>query len=150
LSGLVGLDLEAEQTLFPVAEAGQGCCVEARIRGHEGRLGIKTGVTASGIIVAPHLVERAVRPLPDAKIPAWTSALVAVTLPRVAPAAVTVLAKLKPWLESPQHAKLGQHLKYDQHVFANHGIRLAGIAHDTLLESYVFESDKGHHLLGIP
>ncbi len=57
-----------------------------------------------------------------------------------------VLAKLKPWLESPQHAKLGQHLKYDQHVFANHGIRLAGIAHDTLLESYVFESDKGHDL----
>ena len=57
-----------------------------------------------------------------------------------------VLAKLKPWLESAQHAKLGQHLKYDQHVFANHGIALAGIAHDTLLESYVFESDKGHDL----
>jgi DNA polymerase-1 len=33
------------------------------------------------------------------------------------------LAKLKPWLESPQHGKLGQHLKYDRHVFANHGLR---------------------------
>ena len=57
-----------------------------------------------------------------------------------------VLARLKPWLESPQHAKLGQHLKYDQHVLANHGIALAGVAHDTLLESYVLESDKGHDL----
>jgi len=57
-----------------------------------------------------------------------------------------VLAKLKPWLESERHAKLGQHLKYDQHVFANHGIALAGVSHDTLLESYVLESDKGHDL----
>jgi DNA polymerase-1 len=57
-----------------------------------------------------------------------------------------VLDKLKPWLESEQHRKLGQHLKYDRHVFANHGIRLAGIADDTLLESYVLESDKSHDL----
>jgi DNA polymerase-1 len=57
-----------------------------------------------------------------------------------------VLAKLKPWLESAKHLKIGQNLKYDQHVFANHGIRLAGIAHDTLLQSYVLESDKGHDL----
>jgi DNA polymerase-1 len=57
-----------------------------------------------------------------------------------------VLAKLKPWLESPRHGKLGQHLKYDQHVLANHGIALAGVVHDTLLESYVLESDKGHDL----
>jgi DNA polymerase-1 len=57
-----------------------------------------------------------------------------------------VLARLKPWLESPTHAKLGQHLKYDQHVLANHGIALAGVAHDTLLQSYVLESDKGHDL----
>ena len=60
------------------------------------------------------------------------------------------LARLKPWLESPQHAKIGQHLKYDEHVFANHGIALRGIAHDTLLESYVLESGKsgvrGHDL----
>ena len=60
------------------------------------------------------------------------------------------LTRLKPWLESPQHAKIGQHLKYDEHVFANHGIALRGIAHDTLLESYVLESGKsgvrGHDL----
>ncbi|MDY0046334.1 MAG: DNA polymerase I [Thauera propionica] len=55
-----------------------------------------------------------------------------------------VLDRLKPWLESDQHAKLGQNLKYDAHVLANHGITLRGIAHDTLLESYVLESDKPH------
>ncbi len=61
-----------------------------------------------------------------------------------------VLARLKPWLEAPTALKLGQNLKYDQHVFANHGIALAGVAHDTLLESYVLESGKdglrGHDL----
>ena len=61
-----------------------------------------------------------------------------------------VLARLKPWLQSSQHAKIGQNLKYDQHVFANHGIALAGVAHDTLLQSYVLESGKsgvrGHDL----
>jgi DNA polymerase I len=57
-----------------------------------------------------------------------------------------VLARLKPWLESPRHAKVGQNLKYDMHVLANHGIRLAGVAHDTLLASYVIESDKGHDM----
>ena len=57
-----------------------------------------------------------------------------------------VLAKLKPWLESHEHKKLGQHLKYDRHVFANHGIELRGIAEDTLLQSYVLESDKSHDL----
>ena len=56
------------------------------------------------------------------------------------------LAELKPWLESARHAKLGQHLKYDRHVFANHGLRLAGIVEDTLLQSYVLESDKPHDL----
>ena len=56
------------------------------------------------------------------------------------------LAKLKPWLESPQHGKLGQHLKYDRHVFASHGLRLRGIVEDTLLQSYVLESDKTHDL----
>jgi DNA polymerase-1 len=56
------------------------------------------------------------------------------------------LAKLKPWLESPHHAKVGQNLKYDTHVLANHGIRLAGVAHDTMLESYVVESDKNHDM----
>ncbi|MFB1029653.1 MAG: DNA polymerase I [Thauera sp.] len=57
-----------------------------------------------------------------------------------------VLEKLRPWLESDQHAKLGQNLKYDAHVLANHGIRLGGIEHDTLLESYVLESDKSHDM----
>jgi DNA polymerase-1 len=56
------------------------------------------------------------------------------------------LAKLKPWLESPRHGKLGQHLKYDRHVFANHGIQLRGVVEDTLLQSYVLESDKAHDL----
>ena len=57
-----------------------------------------------------------------------------------------VLAKLRPWLESEAHAKVGQNLKYDAHVLANHGIALRGIAHDTLLESYVLESDKAHDM----
>lgn len=56
------------------------------------------------------------------------------------------LAALRHWLESDAYKKVGQHLKYDMHVLANHGIRLGGIAHDTLLESYVFEVDKPHDL----
>jgi DNA polymerase-1 len=56
------------------------------------------------------------------------------------------LQKLKPWLENEQHKKLGQNLKYDQHIFANHGIVLRGIAEDTLLQSYVIESHKPHDL----
>jgi DNA polymerase-1 len=56
------------------------------------------------------------------------------------------LARLKPWLESAQHKKLGQNLKYDQHIFANHGVALAGIHDDTLLQSYVLESHKPHDL----
>ncbi len=56
------------------------------------------------------------------------------------------LARLAPWLESEQHKKVGQHLKYDAHVFANHGIRLAGIAHDTMLQSYVLEPHRSHNM----
>ncbi|HEU0188831.1 MAG TPA: DNA polymerase I [Gallionella sp.] len=56
------------------------------------------------------------------------------------------LAKLKPWLESLQHKKLGQNLKYDLHIFANHGIALAGIHDDTLLQSYVLESHRTHDM----
>ncbi len=56
------------------------------------------------------------------------------------------LAALKPWLESPHHRKVGQHLKYDMHVFANHGVRLAGVAHDTLLQSYVLEAHRSHDM----
>jgi DNA polymerase I len=54
------------------------------------------------------------------------------------------LAKIKPILENENIKKVGQNLKYDQHVFANHGIALNGIAHDTMLQSYVFESHKTH------
>ena len=57
-----------------------------------------------------------------------------------------VLAKLKPWLESASHAKVGQNLKYDAHIFANYGITLGGIAFDTLLESYVLESHLPHNM----
>ncbi|TQV65233.1 MAG: DNA polymerase I [Halothiobacillaceae bacterium] len=56
-----------------------------------------------------------------------------------------VLARLKPLLESAKHAKVGQNLKYDAHVLANHGITLAGIAHDTLLESYILDAGQNRH-----
>ena len=57
-----------------------------------------------------------------------------------------MLAKLKPWLENPDHKKLGQHIKYDRHVMANHGIEIQGYAHDTMLQSYVLEVHKPHNL----
>ncbi len=57
-----------------------------------------------------------------------------------------VLARLKPWLENPAKHKLGQHIKYDRHVFANHGIEVRGYAHDTMLQSYVLEVHKPHGL----
>ncbi|MBI3144051.1 MAG: DNA polymerase I, partial [Pseudogulbenkiania sp.] len=56
------------------------------------------------------------------------------------------LAKLKPWLENPARKKLGQNLKYDRHVLANHGIALRGMADDTLLASYVIESHLTHNM----
>ena len=56
------------------------------------------------------------------------------------------LELLRPWLENAQRHKLGQNLKYDQHVFANHGVSLRGIVHDTLLESYVLESQMRHDM----
>lgn len=54
------------------------------------------------------------------------------------------LAKIKPILENSAIKKVGQNFKYDQHVLANHGIALNGIEHDTLLQSYIFESHKTH------
>ena len=57
-----------------------------------------------------------------------------------------VLARLKPWLEDPAAAKLGQNVKYDTHVLANHGIAVQGYRHDTLLQSYVLEAHKPHGL----
>jgi DNA polymerase-1 len=57
-----------------------------------------------------------------------------------------VLEKLKPWLQDVSKLKLGQHLKYDSHIFANYGIALKGIVHDTLLQSYVIESHRTHDM----
>ena len=57
-----------------------------------------------------------------------------------------VLRRLKPWFEDTTQKKLGQNLKYDQHVLANYGIALAGVAHDTLLQSYVLESQRAHDM----
>lgn len=54
------------------------------------------------------------------------------------------LARVKPLLENPALKKVGQNLKYDKHILANHGIALNGIAHDTLLQSYVLESHRSH------
>jgi len=56
-----------------------------------------------------------------------------------------VLARLRPLLEDPARSKLGQNLKYDMSVLANHGIHLAGIAQDTMLESYVLASTATRH-----
>jgi DNA polymerase I len=61
----------------------------------------------------------------------------------------SVLAKLKPWLEDASKKKLGQHLKYDRHVFANHDIEVRGYKHDTMLESYVLEVHKPHGLASL-
>jgi len=66
-----------------------------------------------------------------------------------APAQVGVagaLAVLKPWLEDPARHKVGQNAKFDAHVLANHGVALAGVVHDTLLESYVYEVHERHDL----
>ncbi len=57
-----------------------------------------------------------------------------------------VLEKLRPWLEAADKPKLGQNLKYDMHVFANYGITVRGVVHDTLLESFVLESHKPHDM----
>jgi len=56
------------------------------------------------------------------------------------------LALLRTWLEDPARKKIGQNLKYDQHVLANHGVKLAGVAHDTMLEHYVLESHTRHDM----
>ena len=56
-----------------------------------------------------------------------------------------VLAKLKPILENPEIKKVGQNLKYDISILANAGIKLAGVAFDTMLESYVFNSVASRH-----
>ncbi len=55
-----------------------------------------------------------------------------------------VLALLKPWLESDA-PKLGHHLKFDIHIFQNHGIEVGGFAYDSMLESYVLNSTATRH-----
>ena len=59
-----------------------------------------------------------------------------------------VLEQLRPLLESDAVKKVGQHLKYDANVLANHGISLRGIAHDTMLESYVLDAVGSRHDMG--
>ncbi len=56
-----------------------------------------------------------------------------------------VLAMFKPLLENPNCLKVGQHIKYDMNVLGNYGIRLRGIAFDTMLESYVLNSTGTRH-----
>ena len=56
-----------------------------------------------------------------------------------------VLDSLKPYLEDPALKKVGQNLKYDMSVLAQHGITLRGIAFDTMLESYVLDSVASRH-----
>ena len=57
-----------------------------------------------------------------------------------------VLDRLRPWLEDAAKPKVGQNIKYDLHVFANHGITVQGYIHDTMLQSYVLEAHKSHSL----
>lgn len=57
-----------------------------------------------------------------------------------------VLGSLKPLLEDKNKGKIGQNLKYDAHVLANHDINLVGIAQDCMLESYVLDSTKRHNM----
>ena len=56
-----------------------------------------------------------------------------------------VLEALRPLLEDAQTAKVGQHLKYDANVLANHGITLRGIHDDTMLESYILDAAGSRH-----
>ena len=58
----------------------------------------------------------------------------------------TALKQLKPWLQNPAKPKVGQNLKYDKHIFANHDVSLNGIVHDTMLQSYVLESHHPHNM----
>ena len=59
-----------------------------------------------------------------------------------------ILGQMKPLLESDAVKKVGQHLKYDANVLANHGITLRGIAHDTMLQSYIIDAVGSRHDMG--
>jgi DNA polymerase-1 len=56
---------------------------------------------------------------------------------------------LQPWLERADYGKVSEDAKFASHVLANHGVRLAGCVHDTLLESYVFEVHERHDLAAL-
>jgi DNA polymerase I len=55
------------------------------------------------------------------------------------------LEMLRPILEDPERPKLGHHLKFDAHALQNHGITLAGMRYDTMLESYIWNSVGNRH-----
>ena len=57
----------------------------------------------------------------------------------------TVLGRLRPLLEDSKRLKVGQNLKYDANVLANYGITLRGIAHDSMLQSYVLDAVGSRH-----
>jgi DNA polymerase-1 len=59
--------------------------------------------------------------------------------------AKATLERLKPLLEDPQRPKVGHHIKYDAHVLQGCGIELAGMRHDSMLESYVLNSTATRH-----
>ncbi|MGH8664871.1 MAG: DNA polymerase I [Burkholderiales bacterium] len=59
------------------------------------------------------------------------------------------LERLRPWLQDRAQRKLAHDAKFAMHLLANHGIRLAGIAHDTQLQSYVLESHRNHELASL-
>jgi len=66
-----------------------------------------------------------------------------------APAQLTTdkaLALLKPWLERAERRKVAENVKLDSHILANHGVKLSGATHDTIIESYVLEVHEKHEL----
>jgi DNA polymerase-1 len=56
------------------------------------------------------------------------------------------LSRLTSWFADPTKKKIGQNVKYGQHVLANHGLTLRGVEHDTLLQSYVLEAHRPHDM----
>ena len=56
-----------------------------------------------------------------------------------------VIGKLKPLLEDPDRPKVGQHIKYDMNVLSRYDVSVQGVAFDTMLESYVFNSTGSRH-----
>ncbi|HTM62320.1 MAG TPA: DNA polymerase I [Burkholderiales bacterium] len=65
------------------------------------------------------------------------------------PTQVAALPLLKPWLERADCRKVTEDAKLDSHLFANHGVKLAGCVHDTIIESYVLEVHERHELASL-